>query len=224
MKSYLIFSLLVSIAIIFYLWLYLDNFDIDYNSSGKRNMAKRVSNVACLDNNMTNEVQTAMQLDKFANSGNGCDSNGYPNQPDIIFPPWEPATLARLQRTMANDDPLHHYLDGINLYSKIVKDKIVVKLDAPLNFRNVISLVMDFAEAKLVRSMSFNLEISDGKTTRTVKQIDHNCRYPELVVKNSQLLFIILPVPSSTKRPYTLKWSVVLNGMPFELMTRTVSL
>ena len=224
MKSYLIFSLLVSVIIIFYLWHYLDNFELDYNSSSKRNMAKRVVEVSHMDNNLENEVHGAMQLDMFSNCGNGCDANGYPIQPDIIFPPWEPATLARLQRTMANDDPLHHYLDGVNLYSKIVKDKIVVKLDAPLNFRNIISLVMDFAEARLVRTMSFNLEINDGKTTRTIEHIDHNCTAPELVVKNAQLLFIMLPVLSSTKRPYTLKWSVVLNGRPFELMTRTVAL
>jgi hypothetical protein len=224
MKSSLIFSLLVSVVIIFYLWLYLDNFELDYNSSGKRNMAKKIAEVSYLDNNLSNQVQSAMQIERFSNCSNGCDTNGYPVQPDVIFPPWEPATLARLQRTMANDDPLHHYLDGVNLYSKLVNDKIVVKLDDPLNFRNVISLVMDFAEARLVRTMSFNLEINDGKTTKTIENIDHNCTAPELVVKNGQLLFIILPVPSNTKRSYTLKWFVFLNGTSFELMTRTVAL
>ena len=220
MKTCLIFSLLASIVIILYLCVFLDGFTCNNcNSSGKRTIAKRISQVSNLDDNLTNEVSANMGLESFAN----CDANGYPETQDILFPDWDAATIARLQRTMANDDPLHHYLDSVQLYSKIVRDKIVVKLAAPLNFRNLTSLIMDFTQAKLVRTMQFNLEISDGKSPlQTIKHLDHNCTAPELVIKNSQLLFILLPAPTNLRKNYKLTWTVMLNKTRFELMTRTV--
>ena len=184
-------------------------------------MVKRISQVSNLDADLDNEVVQNMQLENFTHCP--VDANGYPITPEILFPPWSLVELARLQRTIRNDDPLHNYLDGIQLYSKIVKDKIVVKLEAPMDFRNIISLIMNFAEARLVKSISFSLEINDGKSTRVLSTIDHNCTAEELVVKNSQLLYIILPVQSSSKQGYTLKWSVVLNGTSFELMTRYIT-
>jgi hypothetical protein len=187
-------------------------------------MAKRISQVSNMDADLANEVASNMLVENFANyNESNLDANGYPITPDIIFPSWSPATIAQLQRTIANDDPLHHYLDGVQLYTKIVKDKILVKLEAPLNFRNVISLIMDFAESKLVRDIRFDLEIDNGKSATVISNIDHNCAAEELVVKNSQLLYIILPVSTNSKRGYTLKWSVVLNGIPFELMRRFIA-
>ena len=207
MKSCLLFSLLVSVVIVFYLWVYTDGFNGGgCNSNGKRNTAQRISQISTLDNaNLLNEVSRNMQIEKFTNNTS-----------------WSPVELARLHRTITNDDPLHHYLDGIQLYSKIVKDKIVIKLESPFDFRNVISLVMDFAKAHLVKSISFSLDINDGKTTRVIPSIDHNCTAEELVVKNGQLLYIILPVPTNLKQGYKLNWSIVLNGTPFELMMRNV--
>ena len=220
MKTCLIFSLLASIVIIIYLCVFLDGFTCNNcDSSGKRTTAKRISQVSNLDDDLINDVATNMELESFAN----CDSNGYPVTQDILFPDWDAATIARLQRTMANDDPLHHYLDSVQLYSKIVRDKIVVKLAALLNFRNLNSLIMDFTQAKLVRTMQFNLEISDGNSApRIIERIDHNCTAPELVVKNGQLLFILLPAPTNLRKNYKLTWTVMLNGSRFELMTRTV--
>ena len=222
MKTCLIFSLLTSIVIILYLYVFLDGFTCNnYDSNGKRNIVKRIGQVSNLDDDLTNEVVANMELETFAN----CDSKGYPLDQDILFPDWDAATIARLQRTMVNDDPLHHYLDSVELYSKIVRDKIIVKLTSPLNFRNLVSLIMDFTQAKLVRTMQFNLEISNGKSApQIIEKIDHNCNAPELIVKNGQLLFILLPAPTNLRKNYKLTWTVIMNGTRFELMTRTIQI
>jgi hypothetical protein len=134
--------------------------------------------------------------------------------------------MIKMQKKISNDDPLNNYLDGISLYSKIVKDKILIKLDGALNFRNLTNLLMDIAQSKVVRSLNYNLFISNnkGNLIKKIEQIQKNCSSEEIIVKNKELIYIILPVLLNSKDNYILKWTVVINGYEYDLMTRYVSI
>jgi hypothetical protein len=196
-------------------------------------MLKNLSQVSHIDDNMKHEIsnnlivnqsQKSLMLgtEKFTRISNDNDNDNDNNQIEYrdILP------MIKMQKKISNDDPLNNYLDGISLYSKIVKDKILIKLDGALNFRNLTNLLMDIAQSKVVRSLNYNLFISNnkGNLIKKIEQIQKNCSSEEIIVKNKELIYIILPVLLNSKDNYILKWTVVINGYEYDLMTRYVSI